>query len=46
MQELENRLKGRIEAFFSTYADPQYDVWKGGRSKAKLLTEEKKKLTK
>jgi len=45
-QEVESRLRGRIDAFFSTHADPQYDVWKGGRSKAKLLSEEAKPKTK
>jgi len=28
-------LARRLDAFFSEYADPQYDIWKGGRSKAK-----------
>jgi len=28
-------LTGRIGEFFARYADPQYDIWKGGRSKAK-----------
>ena len=32
-------LAGRIDRFFAQYADPQYDVWKGGRSKAKLHTQ-------
>jgi arylsulfatase A-like enzyme len=31
-------LAGRIDTFFSRYADPQYDIWKGGRSKAKRHT--------
>jgi arylsulfatase A-like enzyme len=26
----------RLDAFFAKYADPQYDIWHGGRSKAKL----------
>lgn len=26
----------RLDEFFVQYADPQYDIWKGGRSKAKL----------
>jgi arylsulfatase A-like enzyme len=29
-------LAKQLEEFFVTYADPQYDIWKGGRSKAKL----------
>lgn len=32
---MRGELASRLEAFFATYADPQYDVWKGGRSKAK-----------
>lgn len=30
------RLKERLDAFFTRYADPQYDLWRGGRSKAKI----------
>jgi arylsulfatase A-like enzyme len=30
-------LKQRLDAFFTQYADPQYDVWRGGRSKARRL---------
>jgi arylsulfatase A-like enzyme len=26
----------RLDEFFAKYADPQYDIWHGGRSKAKL----------
>jgi arylsulfatase A-like enzyme len=33
-------LARQLEAFFTRYADPQYDVWKGGRSKARRLAEE------
>jgi arylsulfatase A-like enzyme len=32
-------LRRQLDEFFSTYADPQYDVWKGGRSKARRLVE-------
>jgi arylsulfatase A-like enzyme len=32
-------LSRRLNDFFAAYADPQYDVWKGGRSKAKRLVE-------
>lgn len=28
-------LAGRLDRFFATYADPHYDVWKGGISKAR-----------
>ena len=27
-------LEQRLTAFFEQYADPQYDIWQGGRSKA------------
>lgn len=30
-------LKNRLDAFFEKFADPQYDLWKEGRSKAKRL---------
>ncbi|MDO8540614.1 MAG: sulfatase-like hydrolase/transferase [Opitutaceae bacterium] len=32
-------LAQRLDQFFARYADPQYDIWKGGRSKAKRHTE-------
>jgi arylsulfatase A-like enzyme len=28
-------LARRLDAFFATYADPQYDRWKGGRTKSR-----------
>ena len=35
-------LRGEIEAFFDEYADPQYDLWKDGRSKAgRLINKDK-----
>lgn len=34
-------LGGKLDAFFARTADPQYDLWKGGRSKAKRVSEEK-----
>lgn len=30
-----NTLANRLDGFFARYADPHYDLWKGGRSKAK-----------
>ena len=30
-------LQAELDAFFSRYADPQYDMWRGGRSKAGRL---------
>jgi arylsulfatase A-like enzyme len=29
----------RLNAFFDRYADPKYNIWKGGGSKAKLHTD-------
>lgn len=29
----------QLNAFFAQYADPKYDIWKGGGSKAKRHTE-------
>ena len=31
------RLKEQLDAFFARYADPQYDLWHGGRSKANRI---------
>jgi arylsulfatase A-like enzyme len=31
-------LRARLEKFFATYADPQYDLWRGGKSKAPRRT--------
>jgi arylsulfatase A-like enzyme len=31
-------LARRLDAFFTTYADPKYDIWKGGISKARRHT--------
>lgn len=36
--EIRMRLQKRIAEFFDQYADRQYDIWNGGRSKAKRLT--------
>jgi len=35
MESSRAELSRRLDAFFATYADPQYDIWKGGRSKAR-----------
>jgi arylsulfatase A-like enzyme len=32
-------LADRLTGFFARYADPQYDIWRGGRSKAKRHTD-------
>ncbi len=34
-EAVQQDLAARLAAFFQQYADPQYDVWRGGRSKAK-----------
>jgi arylsulfatase A-like enzyme len=34
-----HELAQRLDAFFSRYADPQYNIWTGGRSKARRHTE-------
>jgi arylsulfatase A-like enzyme len=34
----QKELHARLDGFFATYADPQYDLSRGGRSKAKRLT--------
>lgn len=33
------RMRGKLESFFNAYASPEYDLWKGGRSKAKRVSE-------
>lgn len=38
-EQLQQELSTRLNAFFGKYADPQYDLWRGGRSKAKRLAE-------
>ncbi len=35
---LRGDLYQRLHKFFNEYADPKYDLWRGGRSKARLLT--------
>jgi arylsulfatase A-like enzyme len=37
-EETRARLARRLDDFFARYADPQYDVVKGGRSKAARRT--------
>ncbi|MBT3604808.1 MAG: sulfatase-like hydrolase/transferase [Candidatus Latescibacteria bacterium] len=34
VEEVVSNLRGKIDAFFNRYADPEFDLWKGGRSKA------------
>ena len=33
------QLQDRLRKFFARYADPRYDLWRGGRSKAHLISE-------
>lgn len=37
--EIKADLAKQIDAFFATYADPKYDIWKSGSSKAKRHAE-------
>lgn len=34
-EEVQAELSQKLHRFFDTYADPEYDVWNGGRSKAR-----------
>ncbi len=38
-EAVQAEMAGKLTAFFNRYADPQYDIWKGGRSKARRFTE-------
>ncbi|UCG49494.1 MAG: sulfatase-like hydrolase/transferase, partial [Phycisphaerales bacterium] len=35
---IQKKLDERLDAFFTRYADPKYDLWRGGGSKTFLLT--------
>ncbi|NOY81300.1 MAG: sulfatase-like hydrolase/transferase [Kiritimatiellaeota bacterium] len=39
--EARDDLDARLTRFFETFADPQYDLWRGGRSKAGLMLDVK-----
>lgn len=41
LQEIQAGLANQLDQFFATYAAPQYDLLKGGRSKASLLRQPK-----
>ncbi|NIP27751.1 MAG: sulfatase-like hydrolase/transferase [Phycisphaerae bacterium] len=41
---IQKRLAKKLDEFFNRYADPKYDLWRGGRSKTYLLTSPKKPL--
>ena len=34
-EETQAKLAAQLLKFFDTYADPEYDIWNGGRSKAR-----------
>jgi arylsulfatase A-like enzyme len=36
--DVQRELQQRLDAFFKRYADPKYDLWRGGISKAPLVT--------
>jgi len=36
LAEIQAGMAAKLEAFFDRYADPEYDLWKGGRSKCRL----------
>lgn len=38
METIRAEMAERLDAFFNRYADPKYDIWKGGGSKAKRHT--------
>jgi arylsulfatase A-like enzyme len=40
-EKVRDELAAKIEAFFAKYADPEFDIWRGGRSKAKRITKSK-----
>ncbi len=42
--DIRDRLAARMTAFFERYADPKYDLWRGGRSKPRLLTSSQHEL--
>jgi len=44
-EAIQTSLRQRLEKFFDRYADPQYDLWRGGRSKPLLLLNNKHRLT-
>ena len=42
-EEAQMQMKQRLGEFFVTYANPEYDVWQGGRSKATLHSSKERK---
>ncbi len=37
--EITRTLRAQLDAFFARHTDPQYDIWRGGRSKAKRVSD-------
>ena len=37
LADIQQTMAAKLDKFFAEYADPQYDIWKGGRSKARRL---------
>ncbi len=37
LAEIQKTMTGKLNEFFDTYADPEYDIWNGGRSKCRRL---------
>ncbi len=37
-RQTQESLRARLHEFFARYADPKWDLWKGGKSKANLIT--------
>jgi len=35
----QTQLRGRLHAWFARYADPKWDLWKGGKSKSRVGTQ-------
>jgi len=40
MEPVVKEMSSRLDSFFKTYADPQYDLLHGGKSKAKRVSGE------
>jgi arylsulfatase A-like enzyme len=40
-EAVQTQMAQKLDGFFTYYVDPQYDLWKGGKSKAKRHTQDK-----
>ena len=43
--DIQKELRARLYQFFNCYADPKYDLWRGGRSKTRLLSAKADEMT-